>query len=517
MAAAIAGVARSPVLRSVSTALNLATIIDSHPDEAVALVSRGRATTYGTVREQVARLRGGLVGLGLEPGDRIALLCGNNWYFVASYLAALGAGLVTVPLNPTSPAREIERELAGVSVRAVVVGPAGRSSFAGVDRAAVPSLEHVVVTEGDSTAHAHVLDDLLAAEPMPVVEREPDDLAALLFTSGTAGSPKAAMLSHGNLLANLEQLQAHPGRAQNALDVTLGVLPLFHIFGLNVVLGLSLSVGSRVVLIERFDPQSALEAIERHGVTIVSGAPAMWSAWAALPDLDPAAFRTVRLAISGAAPLPAETARVYEERLGLVLSEGYGLTEASPGVTSASGVNARLGSIGIPLPGVEVRLVDADDEDVLIGDSGEIWVRGPNVFQGYWEDPEATRNALTPDGWLRTGDIAVMDDDGYVFLVDRAKDLIIVSGFNVYPAEVEQVLVDHPRVAAAAVVGVPHPHTGEAVKAFVVVEPGGAIEEDDVIAFCADHLARYKLPTKVMFVDELPQNPAGKLLRRALR
>jgi len=205
------------------------------------------------------------------------------------------------------------------------------------------------------------------------------------------------------------------------------------------------------------------------------------------------------------------------ERFGLDLSEGYGLTEAAPVVTSSIGVPHKVGSIGAPLPGIEVRLVDADGEDVLVGDEGEIWVRGPNVFQGYWDEPDATANALTDDGWLRTGDVAVVDDDGHLFLVDRAKDLIIVSGFNVFPAEVEGVLLEHPAIEAAAVLGVPHPYSGEAVKAYVVVAEGHSIEEDDVVSFCEIHLARYKCPDKVMFVPDLPQGLAGKVLRRELR
>jgi long-chain acyl-CoA synthetase len=495
--------------------VNLATIVDAHPEDAVALVSRGRTTSYGQLRDQVAGLRGGLAGLGLVPGDRLAIVCGNNWYFVVSYLAALGAGLVVVPLNPTSPALELTRELAATDARAIVVGPSGRAGVAGIDRAAVPSLECVIVTEGDTYEGGLRLDDLVASAPAALVPREDDDLATLMFTSGTAGSPKAAMLSHGNLLSNIEQMQAYPSRSQNALDVTFGLLPMFHIFGLNVVLGLSLAVGSRCVLIERFDPLSALESIEMHGITVVSGAPTMWATWAAMPDIDADAFKTVRVAASGAAKLPVEVAEAFEQRFGLVLAEGYGLTEASPVVTTSAGVESRHGSIGVPLPGVDVRLVDGDGDDVLVGDAGEIWVHGPNVFKGYWHDEEATRAALE-DGWLRTGDIAVVDDDGFLYLVDRAKDLVIVSGFNVYPAEVEDALMEHPAVEACAVVGVPHPHSGEAVKAFVVVKPGEAVEEDDLIAFCADRLARYKCPAKVMFVDELPQGGTGKVLRRSL-
>ena len=497
--------------------MNLATIVDPHPDAAVALVSRGKATTYGELRDQVAHLRGGLTGLGIEPGDRVAIIAANNWYFVASYLAVLGMGAVAVPLNPSSPAPEVQRELAAVGARAAIVGPSGRDVAAGLDRAALPDLEHVVAPDDSGLPGAVPLGELLAAEPVDIVERAPEDLAVLVFTSGTAGSSKAAMLTHGNLLSNLEQCQALPGRSQEPDDVVLGVLPFSHIFGLNVVLNLSLVAGASVVLIERFDPQSALDTITNRAVTVISGVPTMWSAWATLPGTRPAAFSTVRLATSGAARLDVQVERTMAERFGIDVQEGYGLTEASPVVTSGTGTVAPEGSIGVPLPGVKVRLVDADGQDALVGDPGELWVSGPNVFPGYWNDPEATAAVLDADGWLHTGDVAVVDDDGFLFLVDRAKDLIIVSGFNVFPGEVEEVLLGHPAIERAAVVGVPHPHSGEAVKAYVVVRDGTSVEEDDVIAHAERHLARYKCPQKVMFVEEIPQSAAGKVLRAALR
>jgi long-chain acyl-CoA synthetase len=243
----------------------------------------------------------------------------------------------------------------------------------------------------------------------------------------------------------------------------------------------------------------------------------MWSAWASSPEATREAFATVRVAASGAAKLPLEVGERCEQRFGVTIAEGYGLTEASPVVTTSTGVASKPGSIGVPIPGVRLRLVDAEGDDVLVGDAGELWVHGPNVFKGYWNDPDATASALTADGWLRTGDIGVVDDDGALYLVDRAKDLIIVSGFNVYPAEVEDVLLLHPAVDACAVVGVPHPHTGESVKAYVTLGDGEFVEEDSLIAFCAEHLARYKCPDKVMFVDELPVGLGGKVLRRALR
>jgi long-chain acyl-CoA synthetase len=494
--------------------VNLAALLGPHPDGAAALVSRGQTTTYGDLRDQVARLHGGLVERGVAPGDRVALLCANNWFFVTGYLAALAAGAVAVPLNPADVPEALERELRVTSAKVAIVGPAGARAFSQVDRAGL-ALEHVLVPEGVPIEGAESLEDALRADPLEAVERSVDDLAVLIFTAGTAGSPRAAMLTHGNLLANLEQQQA--ARPLRPDDVVLGVLPLFHIFGLNVSLGGALRVGASIVLSERFDPKATLDEVRDHGVTIVAGAPTMYVAWANLPGADAASFASVRIAASGAAKLPEEVAAAFATRFGVTISEGYGLTEASPVVTSSVGVTPHPGSVGIPVPGVEVRLVDEDGEDALEGDAGEIWVRGPNVFAGYLDEPEATERALTPGGWLRTGDVAVAGVDGELYIVDRAKDLIIVSGFNVYPGEVEDVLVQHPGVAEAVVVGEPHPYTGEAVRAYVVPEPGRFVEEDELIEFARSHLARYKAPTTVTIRDEIPRNAGGKVLRRLLR
>jgi long-chain acyl-CoA synthetase len=298
-------------------------------------------------------------------------------------------------------------------------------------------------------------------------------------------------------------------------DLVYGVLPLFHIFGLNVVIGLTFFVGATVLLVERFDPTTAATSIKERGVTVIPGAPTMWSAFAHLDELDADTFTSVRMAMSGASRLSVRVAEAMRERFGVEISEGYGLTEASPVVTSSVGLPARFGSVGRVLDGIEVRLVNVNG-DALVGDVGEIWVRGPNVFAGYLDDPEATAAVLTSDGWLQTGDMAIADDDGFLYLVDRSKDLIIVSGFNVYPAEVEQVLLTHPAVADAAVLGVPHPHSGEAVKAFVVLAEGGQLDEETLIEYTLDQLARYKCPTKVMFVSALPRNANGKIVRRQL-
>jgi long-chain acyl-CoA synthetase len=495
--------------------VNLAHIIDGHPADHVALIDRGIETSYGQLRDQVARVRGGLAGLGVRPGDRVALLCSNELHFVEAYLAALGLGAVVVPLNPQSPAPEIEREIATVGATIVLLEPAAAAAWSGVDATAIESVRHVISTEPSGSGAGMHFDDLLAAEPADMVEVDSDALAVLIFTSGTAGSPRAAMLSHGNLLANIEQGQSAPARI-NSDDIVYAVLPMFHIFSLNVVLGFSLANGAAIILVRRFDPSTALDTIRQRKVTVVPGAPPLWVAFSYFDEAPADSFASVRLALTGAAKMPEEATRRLQQRFGLQLAEGYGLTEASPVVTSSAGLPLKVGSVGQVLDGMTVRLVDETGDDVLQGDAGEIWVKGPNVFQGYLDDPEQTARVLTSDGWLRTGDVAVTDDDGYLYLVDRAKDLIIVSGFNVYPAEVEEVIAEHPAVAEVGVAGVAHPHTGEAVKAWVVVRPGMDVGEETLVSWCNERLARYKCPSKILFVDQLPRNVSGKLLRRSL-
>ena len=495
--------------------MNLAHIIDGHAPDRVAIINRGVETTYGQLRDNVARVRGGLAALGVAQGDRVALLCGNGLSFVETYLAALGLGAVVVPMNPQSPSPEVVHEIATVGANVVLVEPAAAGAWNGVDRAAIPSVRHVIAAEAATIEADTTYDDLLTADPLDIVEVDADALALLIFTSGTAGSPRAAILSHGNLLANLDQGRSAAGRIQHD-DIVYGVLPMFHIFGLNVVLALTLANGATLVLVQRFDPSTALDTIRERGVTVIPGAPPLWLAFSHFDEAPADSFASVRLALTGAAKMPEEAIRRLRDRFGLELAEGYGLTEASPVVTSSAGLPIKIGSVGKVLDGMAVRLVDESGDDVLEGDSGEIWVKGPNVFQGYLGDLEQTARVLTTDGWLRTGDIAVTDKEGYLYLVDRAKDLIIVSGFNVYPAEVEDVIAKHPAVADVGVAGVPHPHTGEAVKAWVVTRPGMAVDEDTVIAWCSERLARYKAPSKILFVDQLPRNVSGKLLRRSL-
>ncbi len=502
--------------------VNLAALITDHRAETVALHDVMGQVTYGELRDLSCGLRGGLLRAGIEPGDRVAVVCANTRYFVVSYLAVVGAGMIAVPLNPLSPAPELQRELSAVEARAVIVGPAGRQAISDIDLGVVPSLECVIgcpgVELGDRATH--LFDELVSGEPASVADVEPDTVAVLMFTSGTAGLPKAAMLTHDNLEINQRQTLAHSPEGFLPDDIAYGVLPLFHIFGLNTILGTSLRLGATVVLAQRFDPESLVESIVEQGVNLVAGPPTMWLALTGLPDDARAQFASVRTAISGAAKLPTHIAEAVADRLGIELAEGYGLTEAAPSLATSLGVGAPRGSVGRPVPAVEMRIVDESGDDVLIGDPGEIIARGPNIFPGYWNDDDATARVLDVDGWLHTGDIAVVDEQGFISIIDRAKDLIIVSGFNVYPAEVETVLVEHRAVSQAAVVGVSNLQTDEAVKAFVVLDPDrqqSGVEEEELIAFCRAHLAAYKCPVKVNVVEDLPVGFGGKIRRRDLQ
>lgn len=493
--------------------MNLAGIVDGHPDGATALRWTGGSCSYGELRARVASLRGALAGAGTAVGGRVALLCANSPTFVEAWLASVGAGAAAVPLNPLSPAAELQRELEAVQPGIVVVDEVGAGAWAGVDASRLGGLVATWASDGADVADAVPVPGLYGGAPAPMADVPPSTSAALLFTSGTAGAPKAAVLTHGSLSANLHQLSGAVPLGPD--DVVLGLLPLFHIFGLNVVLGCALRGGATVVLEQRFDPAAFVGSVRAHGITVLPGAPPLWSAVARNESIPADAFAGVRLALTGAAKMPEAVSRAIHDRFGLAVAEGYGLTEASPVVSVSHGPRWKVGSIGRPLPGVEVRLVDEDGSDVERGDPGEVWVRGENVFAGYLDDADATSRVLV-DGWLRTGDVAVADEDGDLAIVDRRKDLIIVSGFNVYPAEVEAAIESHPAVALAAVVGAPDERTGESVVAHVVLRDGAQLDEQALIAHCRGLVARYKCPVSVRFASSLPLGGTGKVLRRAL-
>jgi long-chain acyl-CoA synthetase len=473
--------------------------------------------TYGELDVRVDAAVAVLQTLGIGPDDRVALVVGTRPAFAIAALGTLRAGAVVVPLLPGLAPDELRHALADSGARTVVVGPERATDVVAL-RGELPELLDLLVADVEEPPeHTTRFEDLLASAGTPTpVERTPGSVGAIVYTSGTTGRPRGAVLTRGNLAANQDQSLA--GRFQvGPDDVVLLVLPLAHIYALNVGLGASLAAGATMVLVDRFDPEASLRTIAEHGVTVVLGAPPMYVAWLESGHLDPAAFRSVRLAVSGAAPLPVQVFERFQAVTGLAIEEGYGLTEAGPSVASSAMADApRAGSVGLPLPEVELRLVDDQDRDVEPGDPGEVWVRGPNVFTGYWNDPEATAVALTPDGWLRTGDVATRDEDGHLYLVDRKRDLIIVNGFNVYPREVERVLYEDERVAQAAAFGVPHVLSGETVVAAVVPRAGQELDPDELIGRCLQRLARYKCPTRIDVLAELPTTASGKIRRGML-
>ena len=474
------------------------------------VTDRDATTTWSELDATVDAVAAGLRGLGLKPGDRVALHLGNTPDFVTCWFAALRAGLVAVPVNPGSTARELTHVLGDSGSRAVVTA-AGTAVTLG-ELEAPP--EHLVVT-GSGVPGATALADLLSAGTGPVEDvGGGEDVAVVLYTSGTSGRPKGAMLSHRALLASLEQgVQVEPPVVTRD-DVVLLVLPLFHVYGLNAALGMVARQGATGVLVERFDPVQTLELVRRHAVTSLIGAPPMYVAWSTLPGAGEA-LAGVRIALSGAAPLPAEVLQGAFKASGLRVFEGYGLTETAPTLTSTLRSEvAKPGSIGRPLAGVELRLLDDRGRPVEDGDPGEIVVRGANLFSGYWPDGADGPDA---DGWFATGDVAVQDGDGDLFLVDRRRELILVSGFNVYPREVEQVLATHPDIQEAAILGIPDPYAGEAVKAWVVLRPGSTLTPDQIMDHAALSLAGFKCPTVLAIVDELPHSATGKVSKGRLR
>jgi long-chain acyl-CoA synthetase len=515
----------------------------------VALISADDQITWGDLDAEVDRIAAGLAALAL-PGDdrapaRVAVALPNVPAFAVAFFATLRAGLVAVPVGPGSTARELRHVLAD-SGAAVVIGTASIVEAVSRVRDDLPAAPRAYCPDG-AVHGARPLTDLVGTEGVAGTAGNRtggEDLAVLMYTSGTAGAPKGAMLTHRALLANHAQLERLTPPPVNHDDVVLLALPLTHAFGLNSGLGAVAWHGATGVLVDtaptgapRDAAADALAAIARNRVTVVAAVPQLFRAWAHAADAREA-FGSVRLAVSGAAPLEPEVAARFAEVAGHPIHQGYGLTETAPVVTTVLASPARKpGSIGRPIPDAEVKLVAGDGEEIarigsagLLGeelddfdddaggvggtDPGELVVRGPNLFSGYWPDG---RDGPDAEGWWATADVAYADADGDLFLVDRLGELILVSGFNVYPHEVELVIAAVPGVAEAAVLGTPHPDTGEAVKAVVVRSPGAQLTAADVAAHCERNLARFKCPSVIEFAEELPHSITGKVRKSVLR
>jgi long-chain acyl-CoA synthetase len=485
----------------------------------------GREFTYGELGKQAYAFASRLQDIGVKKGDRVAIMLPNCPQYVISYFGILRAGATVTQVNPMLVGKELQHILNDSNAETIIIYKPLLPVLNQILEQT--SVKHIIqVSLGEQSAEDNLAIDFVqfikqatkAPDPVEIDPRE--DVAVLQYTGGTTGRSKGAMLTHRNILANTIQCyEFFKDEITLGEDRYLTVIPLFHVFGMTAAMNLSIYTGALNILLPKFDLQEVLETIKKLQPTTFPGVPTMYVAINSHPEAEKYGIDSIRICNSGSAPMPLELMRSFENKTGAMILEGYGLSEASP-VTHCNPMFAerKPGSIGIGLPGTEYKIVDLADgtKEVPIGENGELIIRGPQVMKGYWNMPEETANTLR-DGWLYTGDIAKMDEDGYVYIIDRKKDLIIASGFNVYPRDVEEVIYEHPAIQEAVVVGVPDEYRGETVKAVVVLKEGQSCTEEELINYCRERMAAYKVPRMVEFRTELPKTNVGKILRRALR
>jgi long-chain acyl-CoA synthetase len=504
----------------------------------------GGTLTYRQLLDQVDRFASALHCLGVRKGDRVTLVLPNLPQFVIGFYGTMKLGAIVVNTNPTYTAREIQQQFGDAGAETVVVVSGFYKKIKEVQ--AQTQIKRVIITDiadyvpgiGRLLAeHKLKKDDLMVdvpdgngvyhfrplldahPEPPPQVEVLPNDVALFQYTGGATGIPKSAMLTHCNLLANAIQIRHWLVGMEEGKERMMGAIPFFHVYGMTVAMSLTIQAGGMLTILPNPRPtENVMKAIQKERASLYPGVPAMYIGIINHPDVAKYDLRSVKACISGAAPLPMDVQIKFGEITGGRLVEGYGLTEAAP-VTHANPVygERRAGSISLPIPDVEAKIIDYETlTEKPVGEDGELWLRGPQVMVGYWNKPQETAKTITPDGWLRTGDIARMDSDGYFYIVDRLKDIIIASGFNIVPREVEEVLFQHPKVQEAVVAGVPDSYRGETVKAYIVLKTGETATSEKIRSFCKERLAPYKVPTQIEFGSELPKTNVGKFLRRVL-
>jgi long-chain acyl-CoA synthetase len=464
--------------------------------------------TYAALEQASARVAGLLRERGVAAGDRVGIMLPNVPSFPVVYYGILRAGGIVVPMNVLLKGREVGFYVADAGVKLLFAwNECGAAAEEGASQAGA---EVMVVEPGKLES------PLDAGEPArELAQRAAGDTAVILYTSGTTGNPKGAELTHGNLRRNIE-ISAIGLAGLSERDIVLGALPLFHSFGQTCSMNSAVRAGACLDLMPRFDATKALQLMDRDGVTIFQGVPTMYHALLHHPERDRYDTSKLRMCMSGGAALPVEVLRGFEEAFGVVILEGYGLSETSPVASfNHPGQERKPGSIGTPIEGVQMKVVDEDDEEVRPGEVGEIAIRGHNVMKGYWKRPDATEEAMR-GGWFHSGDMARMDEDGYFFIVDRKKDMILRGGYNVYPREIEEVLYEHPAVSEVAVVAVPDERLGEEVGAAIALKPGADANPDDLRDFVKQRVAAYKYPRRIWFVDELPKTATGKILKREI-
>lgn len=513
------------------------------PDRS-ALNFNGCRVTYRELGSQVERLSAHLYSLGVRKGDSVAVLLPNLVSCVISYYAILKIGGIAVMNNPLYSDRELEHQFndSGAKVLITLDLLANRM----IDLRPVTSIRQIIyATVGDYlppvkkilfrlfgrkkklSASVKKASDVYSfmglmkkrAPGVPEVKLSSDDVAMYQYTGGTTGVSKGVMLTHGNLSRHVQQLKAWLPMFEEGKEIMLGALPFFHVFGLTVCMNLSVLMGWENIIVPRPQAENLIEAISLYRPTFAPMVPTMFINILKHPKIRDADMTSIRACFSGSAPLPVEVIKEFEAKTGSVILEGYGLTESSPivCVNPFSGLR-KIGSIGLPIPNTECRIVDLDkgEKDVFPGECGELVVKAPQVMKGYYNNPEETENALR-DGWLHTGDVARMDEDGYFYIVDRIKEMIISGGYNVYPRDIEEVIYSHPDIFEAAVIGIPHPTRGEAAKVFAVLKEGRTMTGKQLIGYCSGKLAKYKLPTEVEFRDSLPKSQVGKILKKELK
>ena len=503
----------------------------AYPDHP-AIIFHDRPIPYRQIRERTASLAAGLAGIGVQKGERVAILLPNCPQYIEALYAILKIGGIVVNTNPMYVERELEHQLRDAGTETILALRAFYPRLQAV-RGKTP-LKRIILTDledafpvdpqppaaSEPDIYAYV--DLLEkgnGRPLPAVSGSPDEIALLQYTGGTTGVSKGAMLTHRNLIANVLQGVTWDRQAQKGRERMLTVLPFFHTYGITSCINASIYQAATIILLSRFEVNEVLDAIDRYQPTRMAGVPTMYIALASHPRIRGSRISSIKVFSCGSAPFPMEAFKNFEELTAGKISEGYGLTEASPlAIANPPFGRRKVGSIGIPRPATDAKIVDLETGEKTLppGKEGELCLRGPQVMKGYWNRPEETARTLR-EGWLYTGDIARMDEDGYFFLVDRKKDLIICGGYNVYPRDVEEVLYQNPKIREACVLGVPDPYRGETVKAFVVLKEGEESDPGEIIEFCRQNLARYKAPTLVEFRRELPKSQVGKILRKTLR
>ncbi|GEN45851.1 long-chain-fatty-acid--CoA ligase [Alkalibacillus haloalkaliphilus] len=516
---------------------------ENYPDK-TAINFLGKDLTFQELFDSARKVANYLQSLGVEKGDRVAIMLPNTPQAVMSYYGALLAGAVVVQTNPLYTERELEYQMKDSGAKVIVcldiLLPRVNAIREETD------LEHVVTTRikdylpfpknvvqpilqkreygivvkpehgGDTHVWTNIMDD--ATVEYEEHDLDPQkDLALLQYTGGTTGYPKGVMLTHGNLVSNTQMCQKWLYKTEYGKETVLGILPFFHVYGMTTVMILSVMMAQKMVLIPKFDVDNVLKAIHKERPTLFPGAPTIYIGLLNHPKLTKYDLSSIEACISGSAPLPVEVQEQFEKVTGGRLVEGYGLTETSP-VTHANFVweNRRAGTIGVPWPDTDAKVFNADsNEEQPVGEVGEIAVKGPQVMKGYWNKPDETEQSLK-DGWFFTGDMGYMDEDGYFYIVDRKKDMIIAGGFNIYPREVEEVLYEHEGIQEAVVAGIPDPYRGETVKAYIVLKEDVELTEEELDQFCRENLAAFKVPKLYEFRDELPKTAVGKILRRKL-